>query len=128
MQHLINVMLKKDPSKRPSVEEIIMTDEFQNNSIKLGIDLPLMLNKQKILQKIASDTHGDLILTPFQQALFDKEMKQAAAIAQKVDRKIQVSKRMTGEGLHMSNRTLTKGLSKVRKQQQQYGQYVLQNS
>lgn len=49
MQHLITIMLNKDPSKRPSVEEIIMTDEFQSNATKLGIDLPLMLNKLKII-------------------------------------------------------------------------------
>ena len=59
-------MLKKDPSKRPSIEEIIMSDDFQNTAQKLKINLPLMLNKQKILQKIATDQHQDLILTPYQ--------------------------------------------------------------
>ena len=48
-QHLINIMLKKDPSKRPSIEEIIMSDEFQNMALKQKINLPLNLNKQKIL-------------------------------------------------------------------------------
>ena len=49
LQQLISMMLKKDPSKRPSVEEIIMSDDFQNTAAKLKINLPLMLNKQKIL-------------------------------------------------------------------------------
>ena len=44
-QHLISIMLKKDPSKRPSVEEIIMSDEFQTVAAKQRINLPLMLNK-----------------------------------------------------------------------------------
>jgi serine/threonine protein kinase len=65
LQHLINIMLKKDPTKRPSIEEIIMSDEFQNITSKQRINLPLQLNKQKILQKIATDQLGDLTLTPF---------------------------------------------------------------
>lgn len=49
LHYLISIMLKKDPHKRPSIEEIIMNDDFQNAASKLKINLPLMLNKQKIL-------------------------------------------------------------------------------
>ena len=49
LQHLTTIMLKKDPTKRPSIEEIIMSDEFQNMTLKQRINLPLQLNKQKIL-------------------------------------------------------------------------------
>lgn len=38
-------MLKKDPSKRPTIEEIIYSDVFQNNTSKHLITLPLILNK-----------------------------------------------------------------------------------
>ena len=34
LQHLTTIMLKKDPTKRPSIEEIIMSDEFQNMTLK----------------------------------------------------------------------------------------------
>lgn len=97
-QHLVNVMLKKDPNKRPSVEEIILSDEFQSMAAKQKINLPLMLNKQKILQKIATDQLGDLQLTQYQKALFEKELKRAAKVVQKVEKQIQ-SKKMVGPGL-----------------------------
>ena len=38
-------MLKKDPSKRPTIEEIIYSDVFQSNTSKHLITLPLILNK-----------------------------------------------------------------------------------
>ena len=45
---LCNMMLKKDFSKRPDIEEVIYTDAFQTKSQKLGMTLPLALNKKKL--------------------------------------------------------------------------------
>ena len=42
-------MLKKDPKKRPHIQEIIMSDEFQKMANKQKINIPLKLNKEKLL-------------------------------------------------------------------------------
>jgi serine/threonine protein kinase len=48
-----NKMLKKDPSKRPCIYEIIYNDVFQQKAEKNLITLPLKLNKQKLQHKFS---------------------------------------------------------------------------
>ena len=58
-------MLKKDPKKRPQIEEIIMSDEFQKMANKQKINLPLKLNKEKLLQKISTNLQGEIELSAY---------------------------------------------------------------
>lgn len=41
-------MLKKDPVKRPTVEDIIFCADFQQMALKLKVNLPLVLNREKL--------------------------------------------------------------------------------
>ena len=77
-------MLKKDPKKRPQIEEIIMSDEFQKMANKQKINLPLKLNKEKLLQKISTNLHGEIELSAYQKKLFEKELNRAEKVIQKV--------------------------------------------
>lgn len=54
-QDFITKMLKKEPKERPSIEEIIYNDVFQTKSVLQKVTLPLVLNKQKLLQKYKKD-------------------------------------------------------------------------
>lgn len=45
-------MLQKKPDLRPSIDEIIMQDDFQDKCKLNKITLPLELNKSKLLKKI----------------------------------------------------------------------------
>lgn len=62
------MMLKKDFSKRPDIEEVIYTDAFQTKAQKLGMTLPLALNKKK-LQHQYSIGKLDIDLTDKQRRL-----------------------------------------------------------
>ena len=41
----INKMLRKDPARRPTIEEIIFSPNFQSMAVKMKVNLPLRLNK-----------------------------------------------------------------------------------
>ena len=41
-------MLKKDPIKRPTIEDIIFSSDFQQMALKLKVNLPLSLNRDKL--------------------------------------------------------------------------------
>lgn len=62
------MMLKKDYSKRPDIEEVIYTDAFQTKAQKLSMTLPLALNKKK-LQHQYSIGKLDIDLTDKQRRL-----------------------------------------------------------
>lgn len=48
LESLIHKMLSKDPSQRPSLEEIILDDNFQKRAKQI-VNLPLRLNKERQL-------------------------------------------------------------------------------
>jgi serine/threonine protein kinase len=50
-QEMILKMLKRDPAKRPCIEEIIYSDTFQAKAQQNLITLPLNLNKSKLTHK-----------------------------------------------------------------------------
>ena len=50
-QKIIKNCLNKREDKRPSIDEIIMSEVFQKKCRLLRITLPLMLNKEKLAQK-----------------------------------------------------------------------------
>jgi hypothetical protein len=45
---MIGKMLRKDPKKRPCIEEIIYSDTFQAKAQQNQISLPIYLNKAKL--------------------------------------------------------------------------------
>lgn len=51
---------------------------------KQKINLPLKLNKEKLLQKISTNLHGDIELTAYQKKLFEKELNRAEKVILKV--------------------------------------------
>lgn len=50
-QDMIKQMLRKDPSKRPCIQELIYSDTFQNKAQQHLITLPMHLNKSKLKTK-----------------------------------------------------------------------------
>lgn len=51
---MITKMLRKDAAKRPTIEELIYSDVFQEKATKHHITLPMVMNKTKLLQKFNS--------------------------------------------------------------------------
>lgn len=49
---IIKQCLQKKPENRPSIDEIIFSEDFQNKAKVNKITLPKHLNKQKLLQTI----------------------------------------------------------------------------
>jgi hypothetical protein len=48
-------MLHKKQENRPTIEDLIYGDVFQNKSKTMRIQLPLELNKDKLIQKLKSN-------------------------------------------------------------------------
>ena len=75
---IITKMLKKDPSKRPCIEEIIYSDIFQEKARKNLITLPLKLNKSKLQEKFGLwGSKLDEELAKMGITMTDKEKKMA---------------------------------------------------
>ena len=71
-------MLKKDPLKRPCIEEIIYSDIFQEKARKNLITLPLKLNKSKLQEKFGLwGSKLDEELAKMGITMTDKEKKMA---------------------------------------------------
>jgi serine/threonine protein kinase len=51
---LFTKMLRKDPAKRPTIEDIIFSDIFQQKALTNRIPLPLALNKAKLQIKLST--------------------------------------------------------------------------
>lgn len=54
---LVQKCLNKKPEQRPTIEEIIMQDDFQEKCKLIRITLPLELNKSKLLKKNQATKH-----------------------------------------------------------------------
>lgn len=52
LAEMIAKCLQKKQENRPSIEEIIFNENFQNKAKLCKITLPLELNKDKLIQKI----------------------------------------------------------------------------
>ena len=84
LESLIHKMLSKDPAQRPSLEEIILEDNFQKRA-KAIVNLPLRLNKERQLQQIQALKVDKLRLTPYSRKLFKKELQLAKQKIQELE-------------------------------------------
>ena len=57
-------MLRKEQTERPTIEEIIYSNQFQQKCTLQKVHLPLVLNKAKIMGKVKMGQASELLLSP----------------------------------------------------------------
>ena len=116
----INKMLKKDAAERPCIEAIIYSDVFQTKAQLQKVSMPLMLSKQKLMQKKKLNQLNYEQLTPYQKKIvgaIEPELQYKKVSEKPENLPVVRQKTHRDEALATSNKfqpkTLNKGGNKV---------------